>query len=401
VAFHIVMSQSYKFNKFNKKHPPKLASDPDKMMRRLAVRFLIYGSVVFYLALDLYWLGGPLRERFDAINESREGVDSGRVVASVFGEPVTIEEVDEALLLGYYQRGGDGSGVAHPSRLGELALYHARGGALDMLIYHRVIEGKLRVNPVLLKEEETERLWRHAARSFGGVEAMEAALADEGLDVAEVRRRFALGEQTRRWIERVMERSPGLQPEAGAIEHWFGRHVNVLDVPGAYRLRHLFLPVDGREEDEIIAELEDHRQAIVAGADFADLAAEFSGDHGSAGDGGQLGWCLVSELPEGMRELVGELEVGELSGPVRTAMGYHLVEVLESAPGRPGTLAEWEDRINLHLMTGNRQHVLHEVRGHLHRDGRLRVYPENISQPWSLDKESFDQLESTINPESS
>ena len=68
------------------------------------------------------------------------------------------------------------------------------------------------------------------------------------------------------------------------------------------------------------------RELIEQGGDFASLARERSGD-GAATNGGQLGWFNAEMMVEPFAEAVVLLDVGEVSAPVRTQFGYHLIRL--------------------------------------------------------------------------
>ena len=68
---------------------------------------------------------------------------------------------------------------------------------------------------------------------------------------------------------------------------------------------------------------------ILAGESFESLAKKFSEDEGSARNEGELGWAYQGDyVPNFEREAL-TLAVGEVSDPVRTPFGYHLIKVLE------------------------------------------------------------------------
>lgn len=92
--------------------------------------------------------------------------------------------------------------------------------------------------------------------------------------------------------------------------------------------RHILLRVDeGMNDAQARQKLMDLRQQIAAGADFGQLARSWSQD-GSSTQGGDLGWISPGEtVPEFERAMNG-LQVGQVSMPVRTEYGYHLIQVL-------------------------------------------------------------------------
>jgi peptidyl-prolyl cis-trans isomerase SurA len=95
------------------------------------------------------------------------------------------------------------------------------------------------------------------------------------------------------------------------------------------RVRHILVKTSELvSEGEARRRIEGLRQRIVAGADFAELA-RLNSEDGSAARGGDLGWILPGDtVPEFERAMMA-LKPGELSEPVRTPFGYHLLQVTE------------------------------------------------------------------------
>ena len=93
---------------------------------------------------------------------------------------------------------------------------------------------------------------------------------------------------------------------------------------------------DGHVDDaEALAFAQSLRQRILDGEDFADLALRFSNDPGSGSQGGDLGWAERGRYVPEFDEAAFALEVGEISEPVKTSFGYHIIELLERDDERP------------------------------------------------------------------
>ncbi len=75
------------------------------------------------------------------------------------------------------------------------------------------------------------------------------------------------------------------------------------------------------------ATLEIINQKIEAGEDFAELATEYSEDPGSASNGGSLGYFSRGKMVPEFEEVAFNLEVGEVSEPVQSQFGFHIIKV--------------------------------------------------------------------------
>jgi peptidyl-prolyl cis-trans isomerase SurA len=96
------------------------------------------------------------------------------------------------------------------------------------------------------------------------------------------------------------------------------------------RLRHILIRTsDSVSEDDARRRLLTLRERIVGGgADFAEMARVHS-DDGTAGRGGELDWIYPGDTVPDFERAYVELKIGEVSEPVRTPFGYHLIQVLE------------------------------------------------------------------------
>ena len=94
--------------------------------------------------------------------------------------------------------------------------------------------------------------------------------------------------------------------------------------------RHILLRVSPQlTQAKALAQLTDYKQRIQSGkADFANLAREFSQD-GSAAQGGDLGWATPGMFVPEFEEVMNRLNEGEISAPIVSRFGTHLIQLLE------------------------------------------------------------------------
>ena len=90
----------------------------------------------------------------------------------------------------------------------------------------------------------------------------------------------------------------------------------------------------GLSDQDAERRLQGYRDQIRAKtADFAELAKKYSED-GSAPNGGELGWMSPGDLVPEFEQAMNRLQIGEVSNPVKTEFGWHLIQVLERREGQ-------------------------------------------------------------------
>lgn len=98
----------------------------------------------------------------------------------------------------------------------------------------------------------------------------------------------------------------------------------------SYHLLHMLINVPEAASPEQVqiaqAKLDNILALLNAGGDFSEVAAGYS-DGQNALEGGDLGWRKKGELPSLFSDVVPSLDVGEISKPLRSGSGYHLVMV--------------------------------------------------------------------------
>ena len=97
-----------------------------------------------------------------------------------------------------------------------------------------------------------------------------------------------------------------------------------------WKVRHILLsPSAIRTNEETFQEIEDIRNSILDGEDFATLAKDFSEDPGSANNGGDLGWSGAGRYAPEFEATMLTSKIGEVSEIFETQFGYHFLEVVD------------------------------------------------------------------------
>ena len=100
-------------------------------------------------------------------------------------------------------------------------------------------------------------------------------------------------------------------------DQWSARHI-------------LLIPSTIRDDEATIQELENIRQKIIDGEDFAKMANDYSEDPGSAKSGGELGWYGKGVFAAEFEKVMIEIEPNVISEIFETEFGYHFLEVIDT-----------------------------------------------------------------------
>lgn len=135
------------------------------------------------------------------------------------------------------------------------------------------------------------------------------------------------------------------------LRAYYDNHQDEFNRPEQVRARHILLQVnDRRSAEEAARLLEEAKQRVAAGEDFAALAAELSEDPGSKARGGDLGLFGRGAMVEAFETAAFSTPAGQITGPVQTDFGYHLIEVLERDDGGVSPFGEVETGIRQRLL---------------------------------------------------
>jgi peptidyl-prolyl cis-trans isomerase C len=101
---------------------------------------------------------------------------------------------------------------------------------------------------------------------------------------------------------------------------------------------------------------------IAKGGDFAALAKENSKDPGSKDDGGMLGYFGRGQMVPAFEEAAYRLKKGEISAPVKSQFGFHLIKVEDRREKKPPTFEEVKERILNSMIQRRAQEVATTLR---------------------------------------
>jgi len=147
------------------------------------------------------------------------------------------------------------------------------------------------------------------------------------------------------------------------IQQYYDNNIASFSTEDEWKARHILIKTKPNATDEDIAETEKQAQAIVtriqAGEDFAELAKTLSEDTDSAKKGGDLGWFGEGRMVKPFENMVKTLKIGEVSQPVKSRFGFHIIELQDKKAQVVKPLEEVKDTILADLQKEQAENVFY------------------------------------------
>ena len=225
---------------------------------------------------------------------------------------------------------------------------------LQQVVVERILNDKYKVT-----DEEIEEELATVKEQYG--EGYDAALAQSNLteEMLKTNIRFTLLQQ---------KATEDVEVTDEEIQKYYDQASQELNA------RHILVE-DEATANEIIEKLN-------AGEDFAELAKEFSTDPGSGQQGGDLGWFTVGTMVPEFNDAAYALKVDEISKPVQTQHGFHIIQVKEKRAVKDyGTLEEKKEEIRESIVATKGD--WNTTMAKLIKDAKIDVKDEDLKDAFS------------------
>jgi len=120
-----------------------------------------------------------------------------------------------------------------------------------------------------------------------------------------------------------------------------------LEVAEKRHARHIL--ITGKDDAAALAQAQQVLAQAKAGKDFGELAKQYSQDPGSAPNGGDLGWADRNSFVKPFADALFSMKVGEISGPIKTQFGYHIIRLDEIQQGKTKSFEEARPELEAQL----------------------------------------------------
>ena len=116
------------------------------------------------------------------------------------------------------------------------------------------------------------------------------------------------------------------------------------------------------------------------GADFTKLAKEYSIDKASAEKGGELGFFTRADMVKPFSDAAFSMKPGEISQPVKTPFGYHVIQVEEVKPPQQKAFKDVKEEIKKQLFQEKQQKAFDKLVAQVKKKWKVETHPEKLDQ---------------------
>ncbi|MEH7886292.1 peptidylprolyl isomerase [Bacillus sp. JJ1609] len=200
---------------------------------------------------------------------------------------------------------------------------------LDSLITNKVIELESEKQKIKVTGTEIDEELTKLQDSYGGEDAFASALQQNNVSIDQVREDIEYYLLAEKMIE------PSIKITEEEMKTYFEENKDSFDQKEQVKASHILV------KDEAAAKKV--KEELDNGKDFAELAKKYSTDKSNAEAGGDLGYFAKGEMAEEFEKAAFNLKIDEISEPVKTEFGYHIIKVSDKKAAKA---AEFEDHKN-------------------------------------------------------
>ncbi len=235
-----------------------------------------------------------------AIYIALTGSDGTTVVAKVGDEKITQAELYDTLVKNY---GAE---------------------TLENMIFDKILEAETKKVDVNITDAEIQMEMDRIIEAYGGQEAFDQQMTLSGTTAETLRADIVTYLKTLKILE------PRIAVTDEEINTYFEDNKDYFDKSEQVEASHILVD-DIATANEVKAQLDD-------GKDFAELAAKYSTDESNAQNGGELGFFGKGDMVEPFEAAAFSMKINEISDPVETEFGYHIIKVTNRQEAQEASL---------------------------------------------------------------
>jgi foldase protein PrsA len=252
----------------------------------------------------------------------------------------------------------NGQSISHGDLDNKLEGSPAARGVLQNMVMSMLIDQYAQQHHITVSQDEINKVEDQYKQQYPGdqwSELLKARSLTEG-DVQDLIRRQII-------IDKAVGGNVTISDKQ--IKDYFNKNHAQFDKPAQARARHILVP-DLKTAQKVEADLK-------SGKDFAAEAKQYSTDPGSRDKGGELGWFRKGAMVPAFDQYAFSAPLNQISQPVKSPFGYHVIQVEERKPEQKATLASTSDQIKTMLRQQQEAPLLQPFYQQLQQGAKIQI----------------------------
>ncbi|PRX27697.1 peptidyl-prolyl cis-trans isomerase C/foldase protein PrsA [Orenia metallireducens] len=291
--------------------------------------------------------------------------NDNNLVATVNGEGITEAQLNQftniqQLYRELAQANRDFAQLLFSSDEGKELLNEYRKQKLNSLVNMKMLEIEAKNQEITISEDEKNSMLNNKIDSIKKQnqlteEQLVDALNSKGINsIEEFKKMIWQDNKDEILIQKLQQEVvDGVVITEEEVENYYEENKSKFKRPARVKARHILVTTDDKTDQEAKAKAKEVINKLKEGADFATLAKEYS-EGPSAENGGDLGYFSKGQMVPAFEQAAFNLQVDEISEPVKTKFGYHIIKVEDKQEAEIVSLADAKEKIK-NLLTQQAQ----------------------------------------------
>ena len=276
-------------------------------------------------------------------------------VAKVNGEAITKAQVEEAFAAAVQASGVKAADLAPAEKL------NGYRQIVDELIMDKLV-AKAAAGETVSDEDIAAEIAK-LKKQFPSEDAFQAQLKEAGQSPEKLKAALTTMLQQQHWMQSQIKDGDKIT-EADA-KKFYDTNTEEFKNPETVKASHILFTVNKTDSEEVVKQKETAAKDAAArakkGEDFNTLAKELSEEPGAKESGGDLGFFAKDRMVPEFANAAFSQKPGDISDPVKTQFGWHVIKVTEKKPAGTVPFEEVKDQITAYLKSAKQRDAVQAV----------------------------------------
>ncbi len=270
-------------------------------------------------------------------SQPKEGEMLEKIVAVVGNEVITLTDLNSSMMM--YLQASPQMNIQDPTERERVmdSLYNdpdMRKKVLDALINEKLVVEQAKQDSVTISDDEVEQRWDYQLQQYVAMYGSEKRIEDIfGMSISQIHNEARDIIKKKLLAEKMQQiKLADVKVTPREVEEFYKNFKDSLqNIPEEVEIYHLvkYVEASNNAREKVLELARKVRDSILNGGDFASFAKRYSDDKATADSGGNLGWFPKGRLIREFEKAAFELQPGQISVPVETPFGFHIIQCID------------------------------------------------------------------------